>query len=406
MMPFGEIFGVAVDAVRQNKLRAALTTLGIVIGVAAVIAMLALGSGARRAVQQQISSLGTNLLSVFPGQSFQAGVASQTRVSLTLDDYNALAAAAGGPITRVVPEIAQNQQVQYEARNINVNVVGTSATYVVMNNYGVAAGEMFTDADDAARRRVAVLGASVPTLLGGNGPAMIGQRLLIGGSTFEVIGVLQRKGATMGPMNPDEQILIPLLTARYRQFGVDRLRTITVQVPTQDSARSAMITIERVLRQQHHLRPDEDDDFQILDRAQFLAVFQTTTQTFSWLLGGIAAISLLVGGIGIMNIMLVSVTERTREIGIRLAVGATRRSILMQFLVESTLLCMLGGAIGIVVGAGGALILSKVANFNTLISPLAILLACAFSAAVGISFGLWPARRAARMDPVTALRYE
>jgi putative ABC transport system permease protein len=402
---FGEIFLVALEAIRQNKMRTILTTLGIVIGIAAVITMQALGSGAQKTVQEQISKLGTNLLTVFPGQSFQFGVASATRVSLTLDDYEALA-AAGGPISRVIPEVSRPVQVQYESQNINVNVVGTTPEYVEGHDYAVPTGDMFTASDDAARRRVAVLGSAVPNLLGGNGPAMIGQQLMIGGSSFEIIGLLGEKGATMGPFNPDEQILIPLHTARYRLFGTDRLRSITVQVASPDSVHSAMITIEQAIRQQHHLRSDQDDDFQILDPAQFTAIFEATTRTFGFLLGGIAALSLLVGGIGIMNIMLVSVTERTREIGIRLALGATRQNILLQFLVEAIVLCLLGGAIGILVGAGGAFTLSKIANWNTMISPLAVVLAVAFSAAVGITFGLWPARRASKMDPVVALRYE
>ena len=402
----GEVVGVALGAIRENKLRALLTVLGIVIGIAAVITMMALGTGARRTVEDQISKLGTNLLSVFPGQSFQFGVASATRVSLTLDDYSALAAATGGPITQVVPELSQPRQVQYESHNINVSVIGTTPAYTDIHDYALAAGSMFTQSDDAARRRVAVLGSAVPAMLGSNGPAMIGRQLVIGGSTFEVIGLLSAKGASMGPFNPDEQIVIPVQTARYRLFGVDRLRSISVQVPSQDSVHSAMITIEQVLRQQHRIRSDQDNDFQIMDPSQFTAVFEATTRTFGFLLGGIAALSLLVGGIGIMNIMLVSVTERTREIGIRLALGATRRNILMQFLVEAVVLCLLGGVLGVIAGAGGAVILSRLAHWNTFISPSAIIRACSFSAAVGITFGLWPARRASKMDPVVALRYE
>jgi putative ABC transport system permease protein len=405
-MPSGEAWGVALAALWGNKLRAALTTLGIVIGVAAVIAMIALGTGAQRAVQEQVASLGTNLLSVVPGQSFRMGVASPTRVSLTVDDYRALASATGGAIVGVVPEITQSLQIQYLTQNINVNVVGTTPDFVPVNNYAVTAGHMFSAEDDAGRHRVAVLGASVPGLLGVTGQALLGERVVIGGSTFEVVGVLGAKGAVMGPMNPDEQILVPLATARYRLFGVDRLRSITVEIASQDSARSAMITIERVLRERHRLRPDDDNDFQIMDRAMFLGVLQSATQTFTLLLGGIAGVSLVVGGIGIMNIMLVSVTERTREIGLRMAVGAPRRSILTQFLVEAVVLCLLGGAIGILVGAGAAAALALLAKWNVVVSWWSVLLGWTFSAAVGIIFGLWPARRAARMDPVDALRYE
>ncbi len=404
-MLLGEIFTVALGAIRANKLRSLLTMLGIVIGVAAVITMVALGTGARQAVQAQIEALGTNLLSVYPGQSRFHGVASANRVSLTTDDYEALARDATW-LEAVVPEISRNTQVKYGNQNINVSVVGTTANYVSVNNYKVFAGKPFTAGDDAARRRVAVLGNSVPEMLGANGAAMIGQQVGIGGSNYEIVAVLDTKGAQMSWRNPDEQILIPLQTAQFRMFGSDRLNSITVEVGHPDSVRLAMIDIERVLRREHQIRPGGDNDFQIRNRAEFLATFEETTQTFTFLLGGIAAVSLLVGGIGIMNIMLVSVTERTREIGVRMALGATRQNILMQFLVESVVLCVMGGILGILVGSGGAIALSTLANWNTLISAPAIVLAFAFSAVVGVFFGLWPARRASLLDPIVALRYE
>ncbi len=404
-MLLGEIFSVALGAIRANKLRSLLTMLGIVIGVAAVITMVALGTGARQAVQSQIEALGTNLLSVYPGQSMFRGVASANRVSLTTDDYEALARDATW-LEAVVPEISRNTQVKYGNQNINVSVVGTTANYVSVNNYRVFAGKPFTAGDDAARRRVAVLGNSVPEMLGANGAAMIGQQVGIGGSNYEIVAVLDTKGAQMSWRNPDEQILIPLQTAQFRMFGSDRLNSITVEVGHPYSVRLAMIDIERVLRREHQIRPGGDNDFQIRNRAEFLATFEETTQTFTFLLGGIAAVSLLVGGIGIMNIMLVSVTERTREIGVRMALGATQLNILLQFLVESVVLCVLGGILGILVGSGGAIALSTLANWNTLISAPAIVLAFAFSAVVGVFFGLWPARRASLLDPIVALRYE
>jgi putative ABC transport system permease protein len=264
---------------------------------------------------------------------------------------------------------------------------------------------MFTAGDDAARRRVAVLGSSVPQMINANRQAIIGQDLLIRGIPFEVIGVLSEKGA-QGFSNPDEQILIPLETARYRVIGTDRLRSITLKVDDVNNMNLAMIEIERVLRRQHKIRPGGDNDFQIRNQTDILATLQQTTDTFKYLLAGIAAVSLFVGGIGIMNIMLVSVTERTREIGIRKALGATPFNIMFQFLVEALVLCLVGGLIGVLFGSLGAVILSKLAHWNTLISPLAILLAFVFSAAVGLFFGIWPARRAASLDPIVALRYE
>ena len=403
-MLLGEIIAVALEALRANKLRSLLTMLGIIIGVGAVITMIALGSGAQRSVQDRIQALGPTLLNVNPGQSFNRGVASSSRVSLTLDDDTALANNARY-VTAVVPELTSNLQVELGDQNINVNVVGTTPNYVPVHTYTVTAGRMFTAGDDAARRRVAVLGASVPTMLNSNRDATIGQQILIRSIAFEIIGVLSEKGA-QGFVNPDEQILIPLQTARYRVMGTDRLRNIAVQARDVESMNLAMIEIERVLRRQHKIRPGQDNDFQIRNQMDILATLQQTTDTFKYLLAGIAAVSLLVGGIGIMNIMLVSVTERTREIGVRKALGATRFNILFQFLVEALVLCLLGGLIGVLLGSLGAIVISSIAHWNTLISPLAILLAFLFSAAVGLFFGIWPARRAARLDPIIALRYE
>jgi len=265
---------------------------------------------------------------------------------------------------------------------------------------------MFTTGDDESRKRVAVLGSSLPTQFNANPAAMIGQVISIGGTNNDIVGVLQSKGASGGFGNQDEQILIPFYTARFRAFGGDRIGSVTVQVAHPDSVNLAMLEIERILRREHHIPPGGENDFQIRNRAEFLATFQETTRTFTFLLAGIAAVSLLVGGIGIMNIMLVSVTERTREIGIRKALGATRANILLQFLIEAVVLCLVGGGLGVLMGAGGAVALARLAQWNTLVSPFAILMAFAFSAAVGIVFGLWPARRAASLDPIDALRYE
>ncbi|KPK78284.1 MAG: hypothetical protein AMS25_16285 [Gemmatimonas sp. SM23_52] len=404
-MLFGEVIRVALSAIRANKLRSFLTMLGIVIGVAAVITMVALGTGAQKAVQDQIQSLGTNLLSVYAGQSFHRGIASADRVSLTTDDATALSRDAH-VLTAVVPELRRSQQIEYGNKNINVSVMGTVPEFVPVNNYGIAVGRMFTAGDGLARKRVAVLGYAVPDMLETNRAAMIGQQILIRGIPFEIVGVLEEKGTMGGWHDPDEQILIPLQTAQYRIFGSDRVNSITVQVVHPDSVTVAMIEIERIMRREHGIAPGRDNDFQIRDRTEFLETMEETTQTFTFLLAAIAAVSLLVGGIGIMNIMLVSVSERTREIGVRKALGATKRNILMQFLIEALVLCMMGGVVGIIAGSGGAVALSRLANWNTFVSPQAVLLAVTFSAAVGIFFGIWPARRASLLDPIEALRYE
>ncbi len=404
-MLFTETLLVALGAIRANKLRSALTMLGIVIGVAAVITMVALGTGAQKAVESQIQQLGTNNLTVFPGQGFSHGVASDQRARLRIEDADALAAEAR-LLSEIVPEISRQLQVKYGSQNYRVNVIGTEPNYIPVNNYRLEYGRVFTRGDGNARKRVAVLGNAVPQMFGQNPAAMIGQHIQVRGIQFEVVGVLAEKGSSGSWFNPDEQILIPLKTAQFRIFGSDILRSITVQVANPDSVGVAMIEIERVLRKKHAIRPGGDNDFNIRNRAEFLATFQETTRTFTFLLAGIAAVSLLVGGIGIMNIMLVSVTERTREIGVRKALGATRRNVMLQFLVEAVTLCMLGGIIGIIAGAGGAVALSKLANWNTLVSIQAITVAFAFSAGVGIFFGLWPARRASSLDPIAALRYE
>jgi putative ABC transport system permease protein len=404
-MLFGEIFQVALQSIRANKLRAFLTMLGIIIGVGAVITMVALGSGAQKSVQARIQALGPTLLSVFPGASFRGGIFMDMRVSLTMDDYEALARDARY-VKGVVPELTRNLQIKRGNLNQNVSIVGTTPNYTAVKNYTVVAGRMFTAGEDEGRRRYAVLGSAIPDMLNANPAAMIGQDIQIRGIPFEIIGVLGPKGSSGGFGNPDEQILIPLQTARYRIMGTDRLRSITVDAASVPQMTLTMIEIERVLRREHKIRPGAENDFQIRNQSDILATFQQTTETFTYLLAGIAAVSLLVGGIGIMNIMLVSVTERTREIGVRKALGATRFNIMFQFLVEALVLCLVGGLIGILFGTLGAVGLSKLAHWNTSINVFAILVAFVFSAIVGLFFGIWPARRAASLDPIVALRYE
>ena len=405
-MLIGETFSVALGALRANKLRSFLTMLGVVIGVAAVIAMVAIGRGAQQSVNARISALGTTLLTVVPGQVFGRGVASGSdRARLTLDDANALV-ERGTLIAAVEPEMSQQLQVQYAARNANTSVVGTTANYPEVRKFIVENGRMFSDAEDRGRERVAVLGAAIPTNLGAPAASLVGEPIRIGGLQYTVVGVLASKGQTGGFQNPDDQVLIPINTARFRAFGTDRLRSLNVLAPSEALIPETMADIQKVLRREHKLRPGVDDDFSIRNQSDFLATLGETTQVFTALLAGIAAVSLLVGGIGIMNIMLVSVTERTREIGVRKALGATRRNILLQFLIEAVVLCVLGGIGGVILGAGGAVVMNKVAAWTTSVSWMSVVVALLFSAAVGILFGVWPARRAAALDPIVALRYE
>jgi putative ABC transport system permease protein len=406
-MLIGEIITVALGALRANKLRSLLTMLGIVIGVAAVIAMIALGNGAQKAVKDRISALGTTLLTVQPGQAFgMGGVRSGDQQKMTMDDAKAIEEHSEH-ITAVQPEMQRQLQIQYNNRNANTSIIGTTPNYLEVRKDELEAGKMFTTGHDAARARVAVVGPAVAQLLGFDNPiALVGEQVRIRGIQFDVIGVLKSKGQGGGFGNPDEQVLIPLNTARFRAMGTDRLRSINVLASNENDIPLAMAEIQKVLRREHRLRPGKEDDFNIRNQSDFLNTLGETTAVFGLLLAGIATVSLVVGGIGIMNIMLVSVTERTREIGVRKALGATRINILSQFLIEAIVLCILGGIVGIIVGSGTAYMLSRSFSWNTQISSSAVIRAFLFSAAVGVVFGVWPARRAAMLDPIQALRYE
>jgi putative ABC transport system permease protein len=402
----GETVAVAFRAIRANKLRSLLTMLGIIIGVGAVITMVALGSGAQKAVQDRIAALGANVFTVFAGQARFGGVRITDRTILSTDDYDALR-RDGTLLKAVVPEMQQSLQVKYGNQNSNLSIVGTTADYVEVKNYTVPFGRMFTAGDDEARQRYAVLGSSVPRMLGGNPGAMIHQTLLIRGIPFEIVGVLSEKGAAggFGP-NPDEQILIPLQTAKYRVFGSNRLRTLSVEVKDGVPIQQGMVDLERILRREHKIRPGGENDFTVRNPQDILATQQEATQVFTTLLASIAAVSLVVGGIGIMNIMLVSVTERTREIGIRMAVGAKGHHVLLQFLFEAMVLTIAGGLVGMGLGTIAAKTLSKAMEWPTQLGLTSYGIGFSFSTLVGIVFGFYPAWRASRLDPIEALRYE
>lgn len=402
-----EVFRVALGALRANKLRSVLTMLGIVIGVGAVIAMDGIGRGAQKAINDRITALGTTLLTVSPGRVASRGVSSETdRAQLRMRDADALIAQA--VITKQIqPEMNRQLQVQYLSANTSTQVVGTTANYPEVRNYKIEYGRMFTAREDEGKQRVAVLGAQVVADLGVEFPAsLIGESIRVRGIQHEVVGILESKGQSSPFQNPDDQVLIPLQTARFRVIGTDRLRSISVLAPTEDSIPQTMAEIQKILRREHRLLRETPDDFDIRNQADFLNTAAETSKVFGSLLAGIAAVSLLVGGIGIMNIMLVSVTERTREIGVRKALGATRSAILLQFLIEAVVLCLLGGLIGIILGGGGAIMLGRVFQWNTQLSAQSIGMAFVFSATVGVLFGVWPARRAAGLDPIVALRYE
>ena len=401
-MSLVETIRVALESIVANLLRSSLTMLGIIIGVAAVITMVALGTGAQRAVDEQIQTLGARVLSVMPGQSFWRGVASANRVSLTVDDYMALQRDAT-TLAAVVPELGGGRQLKFGNKNLHHSVYGTTPDYPDVHGMAVTHGRMFTAGDLAAKRRVAVLGAEIPPNLDTEPALLIGETLFVNRVPFEIIGIFDEVGERPGP-EPDDDLFIPLTTAELRVFGTDRLRGLSAQVADGVSLEMGMVDIERVLRREHKIRPGQDNDFMILNRRQFIDMAAASTQIFAFLLAGIAGVSLLVGGIGIMNIMLVSVTERTREIGVRKALGATRTNILMQFVIEALTIGALGGLLGIALGAGASWLLTEVARWNVFISLDAVVLAVAFSVGVGLFFGIWPARRAAQLDPIEALR--
>jgi putative ABC transport system permease protein len=403
-MLIGEIIRVALGAIAANKMRSFLTMLGIIIGIAAVITMVSLGEGAQRDVQLRLQAMGTNVLTVRPGQNMFGGI-DRGDARLTSKDAAALIESPRN-ITGVAPEMERRQQVVYGARNASLSIMGTWPSYFDIQNHRIEYGRSFTEGEERGRRTLAVLGARAGERLGVPVTStLVGERINIRGIPFEVVGVLAEKGA-QGFQNPDESIYIPLATAQFRVFGTEFVRSISVQVADERRMDPALSEIDQILRREHRIRPGEPSDFNVRDQTSLLATFEETTRTFTFLLAGIAAISLLVGGIGIMNIMLVSVTERTREIGIRKALGAKRRDILMQFLLESLVLCIAGGALGCAAGIGGALLVQNMAGWNIAISPQAVALAFLFSGAVGIFFGMWPARRAAILDPIVSLRYE
>jgi len=308
-------------------------------------------------------------------------------------------------VTAVVPELSTRKQIKLGNANRNLAIVGTTPNFSSVNDYPLMYGQLFTAGDNAAKRRVAVIGGGVPAVFEKSAGELIGQSLNIEGTSFEIIGILEEKGS-LGFINRDEYVWVPLATAQYRIAGTDKIDSISVQIAPDISLETAMIDVERIMRREHKILPSGKNDFSLSDRKQFLNMQQEAAQIFSYLLAGIAGISLIVGGIGIMNIMLVTVTERTREIGIRKALGATQMNIMTQFLIEAMTLCVAGGTIGILLGGTASTLLANLAGWQTPLSAEAVTIAFLFSAGVGLFFGIWPARKAAKLDPIEALHYE
>ncbi len=398
-----DLFKIALRSLRANKLRTFLTTLGIIIGVASVISMISLGEGARRQTLSTIAKFGTNIITVKPGEKKRRHVSSGKVETLVLGDAYAIRDFIQN-INGVAAQVYKNGQLKYGNKNSSSTVRGTGKDYGWMANFKMKEGRFYSEEEVKTARRVCILGATVvKNLFEGENP--VGKNIKVNGNNYLVIGSTVAKGA-LSWFDPDDQIFIPITTAQKRLFGMKHVRSIDVQVKDMNDIETIKQDIETLLRKRHNLRQGKKNDFYVQNSAEWLNSWGKAAETFQFLLGGIAAISLLVGGIGIMNIMLVSVTERTREIGIRIAVGAKKREIRKQFLIESVLICFLGGSIGIALGVLISKSVSKIGGLETIVSLESILLAFGFSVGIGLFFGLYPAIKASNLNPIDALRYE
>ena len=413
-MKLYRLFLEALENLNANKLRSMLTVLGIVIGVAAVIAMLSIGRGAQASITSRIESIGTNLVYVSPGSTSSSGVrsAAGSAATLTLDDADALAEL---PNVEAVASLTNSfGQLVYQGQNVNTRLMGVTPGYDVVSSLTLEDGEFISDSDQKARSLVVVLGSSVAENLFGGTSGAVGQKVRLNGQTYKVIGVLESKGGT-GFMNQDDQVFIPLSTALYRLVGNSTFRgssvisQITIKASSANVVDQVVSDVTATMRELHGT-VEGADDFTVTSQEATMEAATQVADTLTIFLGGIAGISLAVGGIGIMNIMLTTVTERTHEIGLRKAIGAKRRDILLQFLVESTVLSLVGGLIGVALGWGASKLMGQIQFSGSTITPVvgldSVLLATLFSMAVGLFFGIYPATRAARLQPVVALRYE
>ncbi|TAL18600.1 FtsX-like permease family protein [bacterium] len=393
---------VGVRSLGANKLRSFLAALGIIIGTGAVIAMLAIGSGAQKQVLARLSSLGANVMIITPGSRDTRGAATGTQQNLKLEDALAIAREVDG-VSLVAPVVRGSAQVKYFNQNTQGSIFGTSASYFTLRDIQIDRGRIFTEREVERSMRVALIGDQIAQkIFGKNDP--VGEVIKVNGIGLTVLGKVAAKGEGWG--SPDNQVFIPYTTAMSQLLGVENLREIDVQAVSETEIPYIQQDVKTLLRKRHRTLPGAEDDFNIMNMDEIRKSASEVTNIFKYLLGGIAAISLIVGGIGIMNVMIVTVTERTREIGIRKAIGATEGNILMQFLVESVIVSGFGGLIGLLIGVGGALLIPKLGSLQTVVETDSALLALGVSAGIGIFFGLYPAWKASRLDPIEALRHE
>lgn len=406
-MNLTNLFKIALRALANNKMRGFLTMLGIIIGVASVITMLAIGQGSKKSIQAEISEMGSNMIMIQPGGDIRGGVRQEasSMETLKLEDYQNIVDETRY-VAAVSPSVNTSGQVIYGANNAPTTIYGISPDYMEIRRYQVEDGEMFSDQDIAVAAKVCVVGKTVVDNLFPGGENPVGKVIRFQKLPFKIVGVLESKGYNSMGMDQDDLILAPYTTIQKKVLAITHLQGITCSALKEEYTEQAIDEISEILRRNHKLKTDEDDDFTIRSQQELSSMLTSTTDMMTVLLAAVAGISLLVGGIGIMNIMYVSVTERTREIGLRMSIGAKGIDILSQFLIESILISVTGGLIGVIFGVGSAIIVNQVAHFPIFIQPWSVLLSFIVCTATGIFFGWYPAKKAAQLDPIEAIRYE
>jgi putative ABC transport system permease protein len=406
-MNYANLFKIAISALRRNKTRALLTMLGIIIGVGSVITMLAIGQGSKKSIQDQVSSMGSNMLFIMPGGQFRGGVqlGNTSSKSLTIEDMDAIRANSTA-ITKISPEVRSSGQVIYGNKNAPTTLYGTNAEYMDIRKISIKSGRIFTNAEIRSAAKVCLVGKSVIKNVFGENFDPTGLEIRFNSIPMKIIGVLAEKGQSTFGQDQDDLMIAPYTTVQKRILAITYVQSIYLSAESEAKSTLAQTEIETILRAKHKIKDGEENDFDVRSQAELISTLSSISNILTILLGAIASISLLVGGIGIMNIMYVSVTERTREIGLRMSIGGRSFDIMMQFLTESILLSVIGGLIGILLGIGASAGISTIMNWPVVVMPAAVILAFAVCTIIGIFFGWYPARKAANLDPIDALRYE